>query len=320
VSLQVQGRSSSICAHGCKPAIPGILDSERPKQRLLREALEFNRLFHSEKVGLGKDDEARRESEIREALRGYKRKNVNYAPPYTHTFEEIEHGARVAWRNASKCINRPVCMDLKLMDFRHVNTNQDMFDAIVQHLKAAVAEDNVVNAVISVFKPVVPSGLHPTSKAPVAAGPRVWNSQLIRFAGHTVEDGVLGDPSEQEFTAMVKRVFGWRPAALSRFDVLPLVLQIHPDQPPELFELPPEVFLPSFLFSFFPSFLPSFLPLLPSSLPSFLSLLLFYLPSPALLPIRASITPCLSFPFLLLSVSIFLPPSFLPSFTLHNFT
>ena len=27
---------------------------------------------------------------------------------YEHTFDELQHGARVAWRNAGKCINRQV--------------------------------------------------------------------------------------------------------------------------------------------------------------------------------------------------------------------
>ena len=40
---------------------------------------------------------------------------------------------------------------------------------------------------------------------------------------------------------MVKEVFGWKaPDPPSRFDVLPLILQINPDEPPEMYILPPE--------------------------------------------------------------------------------
>ena len=49
------------------------------------------------------------------------------------TFGEIEHGARVAWRNASKCINRIVHQELTLLDCRDVTTNE----AMVRSLESA---------------------------------------------------------------------------------------------------------------------------------------------------------------------------------------
>ena len=43
-------------------------------------------------------------------------------------------------------------------------------------------------------------------------GARVWNTQLLRYAGYRQDDmSVLGDPSELQFTELVQRKFGWRP-------------------------------------------------------------------------------------------------------------
>lgn len=43
-------------------------------------------------------------------------------------------------------------------------------------------------------------------------GPRVWNTQLLRYAGYRQDDmSVVGDPSELQFTELCQRKFGWRP-------------------------------------------------------------------------------------------------------------
>jgi hypothetical protein len=263
----VQGRHPEICKNGCCPAAPGMLDAETPKQRLLRcaesrilrvalwrpllhalcthcklrsalspsrsgvcsEALEFCDLFHAE-MALPEADRAAREAHIRA--------EIEATGTYKHSFAEIEHGARVAWRNASKCINRQVHLELQLLDCRECKTNWEMFEAIVRHLKKASAGEAIV-ACMSVFEPRVPDATSATNTPMVAAGPRIWNSQLVRFAGHRLPGGgVLGDPAEVEFTTMLRERFGWVPKRLSRFNVLPLVLQCNPDEPPELFTLP----------------------------------------------------------------------------------
>lgn len=60
---------------------------------------------------------------------------------------------------------------------------------------------------------------------------------LCRFAGYQQEDGgkVVGDPAETGFTKMLQEEFGWKPPCNpGRFDVLPLVLQAHPDERPQV--------------------------------------------------------------------------------------
>ena len=59
-------------------------------------------------------------------------------------------------------------------------------------------------------------------------GPRVWNSQLVRFACYErTDETLLGDPANKAFTDFCIRSLGWKPPGRrTAFDVLPLVLQV----------------------------------------------------------------------------------------------
>jgi nitric-oxide synthase len=75
-------------------------------------------------------------------------------------------------------------------------------------------------------------------ETPGKPAPRIWNEQLIRYAGYDQPDGrVLGDPRYRPFTTeLVRR--GWQPPAQpGAFDVLPLVVETA-DEGPQLFQLP----------------------------------------------------------------------------------
>ena len=74
-----------------------------------------------------------------------------------------------------------------------------------------------------------------------ADAPRVWNTQLLRFAAYRLPDSgkILGDPANLKFTDMLIEKMHWKPPARkTEFDVLPLVLQRHQEEPPSLFEIP----------------------------------------------------------------------------------
>jgi nitric-oxide synthase len=58
---------------------------------------------------------------------------------YEHTFAELEHGMRVAWRNAPKCVNRKFWNEIRLLDKRHVKTNEEMFEAILEHCETVMS-------------------------------------------------------------------------------------------------------------------------------------------------------------------------------------
>ena len=49
---------------------------------------------------------------------------------YDHTFEELEHGARMAWRNSNKCIGRLFWQSLNVFDKREAITVEEVRDAL----------------------------------------------------------------------------------------------------------------------------------------------------------------------------------------------
>jgi nitric-oxide synthase len=143
---------------------------------------------------------------------------------YTHTAAELVFGARVAWRNSSRCIGRLYWRSLRVRDRRHVETAAGVFEDIVAHVREAT-NGGRIRPMVTVFAPA----------APGRQGIRIWNEQLIRYAGHrTVSGQVVGDPRCAAFTASVTRM-GWRGAG-TPFDVLPLVIEM-PGRAPVLREL-----------------------------------------------------------------------------------
>jgi nitric-oxide synthase, bacterial len=143
---------------------------------------------------------------------------------YTHTTEELAHGAKMAWRNASRCIGRLYWKSLLVLDRRRARTADEIFALLVHHLKTA--GDGPIRPVISIFAPADPG-------RPFA---RVRNEQLIRYAGYRGENGCpAGDPRQAGFTEAVQG-FGWHGKG-EHFDVLPLAIET-PEEGLRLYELP----------------------------------------------------------------------------------
>uniref|UniRef100_A0A452SHD0 Nitric oxide synthase n=1 Tax=Ursus americanus TaxID=9643 RepID=A0A452SHD0_URSAM len=143
---------------------------------------------------------------------------------------ELVFGAKQAWRNAPRCVGRIQWGKLQVFDARDCSSAQEMFTYICNHIKYATNRGNLRSA-ITVFP----------QRAPGRGDFRIWNSQLVRYAGYRQQDGsVRGDPANVEITELCIQ-HGWTPGN-GRFDVLPLLLQA-PDEPPELFVLPPELVL-----------------------------------------------------------------------------
>ena len=80
-------------------------------QQLLLDALEFQNLFHYEH-GSSEEVKAGRIASVRQ--------QIEATGTYELTFDEAQHGARVAWRNAPKCANRKFWDALNLLYFREV--------------------------------------------------------------------------------------------------------------------------------------------------------------------------------------------------------
>ena len=57
---------------------------------------------------------------------------------YVHTTDELGHGARMAWRNASRCIGRLYWRSLMVLDRRRARTADEIYSLLVQHLRRRV--------------------------------------------------------------------------------------------------------------------------------------------------------------------------------------
>jgi nitric-oxide synthase len=151
---------------------------------------------------------------------------------YQHTPGELTYGARVAWRNNARCIGRLYWNSLRVRDLRAVRDADQVADHCVEHLRLA-NNGGKIRPVISVFPP----------DRPDAPGPRIYNEQLVRYAGYPQSDGsVLGDPRYAGFTNTVINK-GWEPPPVrGAFDVLPLLIET-PHEGQRLYTLPEEVVL-----------------------------------------------------------------------------
>jgi hypothetical protein len=143
-----------ICPNGCRPAMTSDVVAEldeSPRDALLREAIEFVQLYYHERgdeMRGGGDGFPSCDKRI-----GAIRKSVHATGTYEHTFDELQHGAHVAWRNAPKCSNRKYWQQLKLLDRRTAASNREMFNSCMQHLSKAVSDhDCVVIRTESVLK------------------------------------------------------------------------------------------------------------------------------------------------------------------------
>ncbi|MBW4491423.1 MAG: nitric oxide synthase oxygenase [Trichocoleus desertorum ATA4-8-CV12] len=183
---------------------------------LLLEAIDYLPLLYQEQSL----PESQLQERLAEIYREYRRSHT-----YWQAEEELVYGAKVAWRNSTGCIGRIFWETFNVRDLRHLTTAEEIFEAIVDHLYQATNGGNI-RSTISIFAPV----------APGQPGIRIWNSQLIRYAGYHQPDGsIIGDPEQAEFTELCQH-FGWKGQG-TPFDVLPLVIQM-PRRKPQWFELP----------------------------------------------------------------------------------
>ncbi len=190
-------------------------------QELFLEAEAYLRLFHHETATPGAY--APRFAHVQA--------EIAQTGTYWHTYDELAYGAKVAWRNNTRCIGRLHWKTLEVRDMRHLETAQEIFEALVEHLRFAT-NGGKIRSTITVFAP----------QAPGQPGIHLWNPQLIRYAGYRQSDGsIIGDPLHAELTAMIQRL-GWKGGAGTPFDILPLVIQL-PHQHPRLFDLPGDVVL-----------------------------------------------------------------------------
>jgi nitric-oxide synthase len=137
---------------------------------------------------------------------------INSTGTYTHTYEELNYGAKLAWRNSNKCIGRLFWKTLKVLDQRDINHEHTFIKALHNHLKFADTK-NKVRSTISIFPPLTnnSSGSIFTIK----------NYTLIMYAGYNINNKIVGDPANIEFTNYCQSL-GWEGEG-THFDLLPVV-------------------------------------------------------------------------------------------------
>jgi nitric-oxide synthase, bacterial len=208
---------NAVSAH----AVQGEPRQENARAVDPADAEEFLALYQAENPAVGPIGP--RVEEVRAQIERY--------GTYAHTADELAFGARAAWRNSSRCIGRLYWRSLRVRDRRHVTGAAQVAAEAFAHLREATNRGRV-RPTITVFAPGTPG----------RPGPRIWNDQLIRYAGYRRADGtVLGDPRYVDFTETVRRL-GWPGGPDTPFDVLPLVVEAPGDRP-RLFNLPEDAVL-----------------------------------------------------------------------------
>lgn len=168
------------------------------------------------------------QAEAEARLRDLLEEAENHADGHWHpTTDELLWAAKAAWRNSNRCIGRLHWRSLHLFDRREIRTTEQAYEALLEHLRFAT-NGGRIRSTISVFSNRI----------------RILNPQLLRFAGFRNPDGsITGDPMLAGFTDFALRL-GWKPARISPYEFLPLILQAD-EEPPQLFDLPddPEIAL-----------------------------------------------------------------------------
>lgn len=137
--------------------------------------------------------------------------------------DEVLFGAKLAWRNSNKCIGRLFWNSLHGIDRRDLRDEEAVYQALLEHIRVAT-NGGKIKPTITIFSNDV----------------RIWNHQLIRYAGYEVDGKIIGDSASIEFTKQCIAL-GWEPS-YGPFDILPLAIQVD-GRLPKLFDIPDSVIL-----------------------------------------------------------------------------
>ncbi|MEK4025167.1 nitric oxide synthase oxygenase [Sporosarcina sp. FSL W7-1283] len=186
--------------------------------KLLMEATQFINHCYDE-LNISKENQLKRIEEIKN--------EINTTGTYSHKTFELTHGAKMAWRNSNRCIGRLLWNTLHIFDARDALTAEDAYEKLVNHIDFAT-NGGKIRSTITIFAP------RKNGEDPI----RIWNHQLLRYAGYKEGDKVIGDSTSIKLTKMCQRM-GWK-GDNTHFDILPLVIQ-EIGKKPKLFEVPHEI-------------------------------------------------------------------------------
>jgi len=192
------------------------------KREPIREALDFLALC-SEELGWEEGALEQRQSEVRASFEA----GELWEPDFT----ELQHGARVAWRNNARCIGRLFWNSLKVRDRRDLDDPDAVAEDLREHINQA-ANGGRIQPLITVYAPPDAHG----------ARLRIWNHQLFGYAGYGKQKTgeYLGDPKNETFTRLAREL-GWQGDGTA-FDLLPWIIQKR-GEPPRLYPPPQDICL-----------------------------------------------------------------------------
>ncbi|TDM12083.1 nitric oxide synthase oxygenase [Macrococcus lamae] len=173
---------------------------------MYEEAVEFINVMHHE-LGISEEITAERLSRIKTA--------IDTTGTYHHTSEELEYGAKVAWRNSNRCIGRLFWDKLHVLDRRHLTNEDELLGAVVHHIKYAT-NNGKIRPTITIF----PQGT--SIEAPFI----IVNDQLVRYTD---------DPIAAKLKQQIEQV------SSIRSKILPLLYQFN--QQIKTFHIPEELIM-----------------------------------------------------------------------------
>lgn len=201
-----QGNVCTAAVMNRNSPIGDYIDRDIPVETVIQEAQDYLTLYYLEN-NLGEAEMAARIEHVVE--------EITATGTYKQTYDELEYGVKVAWRNSSRCIYRIQWRKIKVFDCREVKSAEGMYNAVCSHLDFATNGGNIRSA-MTVFP----------QRLAKQRGPRIWNPQLIRYAGYKLDDETtLGDPAHVEITLECIEN-GWEPPVpQTAFDILPLLIE-----------------------------------------------------------------------------------------------
>ena len=170
-----------------------------------QEALDFLALCHNE-LGWDQAKLSIRQTAARDAF--------DDNQPWQPSFEELEHGARVAWRNNARCIGRLFWSSLEIRDKRNLREPEAVAADLIEHIRHTT-NGGKIKPLVSIY---APEDQHGPSL-------RIWNHQLFGYAGYGKQANghYLGDPKNEKFTEIAQKM-GWQGKGTD-FDLLPWIIQ-----------------------------------------------------------------------------------------------
>ncbi|XP_023218125.1 nitric oxide synthase, salivary gland-like [Centruroides sculpturatus] len=194
----------------------------RTKEEIAEHAKQFLEVYFSSTKRCNSEVHQKRLKEVLE--------EISQTGTYELKETELIYGAKLAWRNAPRCIGRIQWSKLQLFDARYAMSAEDMFAAVCNHLKYSTNKGNI-RSTITVFPP----------RKEGKADFRIWNNQILSYAGYVQSDGsVIGDPANIEITKICEDL-GWKGEG-GKWDVLPLLVSANGEDP-VYFKIPEELIL-----------------------------------------------------------------------------